>query len=184
MNNMFLKIGDKDNPIKGESTDKTGKNLLNKDGHVDWIEVLSFHEGVTQPASTLVGSKGNRTIERTQHDEFTVTKYIDLATPLIHQWCCMGNHIDKVILEVFRADAYATNNESLLYMAYIMKDCVIARHEVDGRTGELPIETVKFKYGLIYTRYIPQAETAGPYKASPVGGGWDVIKNEPASSMP
>jgi type VI secretion system Hcp family effector len=181
---MFLKIGVKDNPIKGESTDMTGKNVLGKNGHMDWIEILSFKEAVMQPASPIVSSSNGRTKEKCHHDDFMVTKHIDLATPLIHQWCCAGTHIDKVILEMYRAEAYGTDNQPVLYMVYIMKDVIISSHSVTGTVGEIPIETVMFNYSLIYTRYVPQNEKSGSYTATPVGGGWDLVKNEPPTNMP
>ena len=90
MQNMFLRIGVDDNAIDGESTDLTGTNILGEEGHQNWVEILSYNHGLQQPASPIVSSTGGRTVERCHHSDFSITKYLDKATPQINQWCCMG----------------------------------------------------------------------------------------------
>lgn len=183
MQNMFFKIGVADNSIDGESTDMTGNNILGEEGHLNWIEILSYSHGVIQPASPIVSSAGGRTVERCHHQDFTINKYLDIATPQINQWCCMGHHIDKLVLELYRADATSTENTPVLYMYYIMTHAIISSVTVQGGGGEVPVETVTFNYGLIYWKYDPQSEEGGEGTA-PVGTGWDLITNTPPDAEP
>ena len=122
MQHMFLKIGDKKNSIDGESADTNGKNLLGKDGHDKWIEVLSFREKVIQPASPVLGSTQGRTIERTQLEDFEIRKYVDVATPMIHQRCAAGDHIDKVILEMYRSEAFGAAFQPVLIPMQVLSE--------------------------------------------------------------
>ena len=64
--NLFIKFDD----VVGESTDTN---------HVDWVEILSWSHGFSQPASPLRGSSGS-TVEMADHTDFKFTKAIDSAT--------------------------------------------------------------------------------------------------------
>ncbi|MDR2015728.1 MAG: type VI secretion system tube protein Hcp, partial [Azoarcus sp.] len=54
----FLKI----EGIPGESKDS---------GHDGWIEILSYHHGVNQPASKTASSAGGATAERVNFGDFS-----------------------------------------------------------------------------------------------------------------
>ncbi len=181
MQNMFLKIGDKSNPINGECTDMSGTNTLGKQGHKDWVEVLSFHHGIEQSASPIIGSTQGRTIERCQHEDFAVTKYVDLATPQIHLACCNGSHIDLVILETYRASGYGATNQPVMYLCVTMKDVIVSSVKLDSQERDIAVEKVTFAYGSITWRYEPQYEKAGASPESPTAAGWDVVQNQEAS---
>ena len=183
MQNMFLKIGVEDNSINGESTDLTATNSLGEEGHVDWIEIINYTHGVSQPASTIVSSAGGRTVERCHHQDFTITKYLDIATPQINQWCCMGNHIDKLVIELFRSDSSTSDSAPVLYMYYVLTDAIISSVTVGGEGGDLPVEQVTFNYGAIYWKYDPQNHEGGE-NGAPIGGGWDLITNKPPETEP
>src|ERR1700739_1966678 len=86
----FLKI----DGIPGESTD---------DKHKDWIEVLSYNHGITQPVSGTTSSAGGATSPRTQHQDFVIAKYVDKASPKLYESCSTGQHIKTVSLELCRA---------------------------------------------------------------------------------
>ena len=75
--------------IKGESTDSE---------HKDWIEVVSFSHSISQPASANA-TAGGGTSGRCKHEDFVITKYVDLASPKLYEACSSGKHIKKVVIE-------------------------------------------------------------------------------------
>ena len=60
--------------IPGESTDEK---------HENWIEVLSFNHGISQMASASQSSAGAKTVARCDHQDFSIVKELDKASPRI-----------------------------------------------------------------------------------------------------
>ena len=90
MFNGFVNFGD----IKGECTDK---------GHENWVMILSYNHGVTQPPSITQKTAGGRAAEEVNHSEFSMTKLVDAATPKLYEAACKGTHIPEVVVELWRA---------------------------------------------------------------------------------
>ena len=74
----FLKI----ETIPGECTD---------DKHKDWIEILSYSHGVAQLSSGSVSSGGGRSAQRCDHQDFSISKALDKASPKLALSCCNGD---------------------------------------------------------------------------------------------
>ena len=64
----FIKI----DGVPGESTDSK---------HKDWIEVLSFHWGVSQHETGSQSSGGARSSQRVDHQDLSFVHTIDKASP-------------------------------------------------------------------------------------------------------
>lgn len=161
MFDAFLKI----EGIPGESTD---------DKHKDWIEVLSFSHGITQPVSATSSSAGGATAERTQHEDYVIVKYIDKASPKLYEACSTGQHIKEVTLAMHRA-----GGDKLQYMEVKMEEVIIS-HIAPGGHGKgdsFPTETVSFNYGSIKWTYTQQKRTDGSGGGN-VAGGWDLRANK------
>src|ERR1700692_969705 len=79
--------------VPGESLDSN---------HTTWIEVLSFNLGIPHPVSVTTSSAGG-TAERTEHDDFTFTKYMDKASPKLYELCSSGKHISSIVVHLNRA---------------------------------------------------------------------------------
>ncbi len=73
----FLKI----DKVPGESTD---------DKHKEWIELLSFQHGMTQPVSGVASTAGGRSAERVDIQDLCFTKWLDKASPKLYAACCRG----------------------------------------------------------------------------------------------
>jgi type VI secretion system secreted protein Hcp len=158
----FLKIDD----IKGESTD---------DKHKDWIEVLSYSHGLSQPTTASASSGGARTAERCNHSDFSIVKTLDAASPKLALFCCNGKHIPKVKIELCRASEDKTK-----YMEYLMTDVIISSVRPGGSAhgGEtLPLEEVSFNYGKIEWTYTATDHKTGK-PAGDVKANWDLIANK------
>lgn len=155
--NMFLKI----EGVDGESTD---------DKHKDWIEVLSYSHGVSQPGAIQGGGGG--TITRPEHEEISIVKEIDKATPKLNLFCCNGKTFGGVQIELCRAADKET------YMKYTLYDAIISAVKLKGepQTGEdRPTEDVSFVYGKIdwvYTEF-----DANDNKVGTVETQWDIEAN-------
>ena len=160
----FLKI----DGVPGECTD---------DKHKDWIEVLSYSHGVSQPSSGSVSSGGARSAERCDHQDLSVVKTLDKASPKLSLFCCNGTHVKEVKVELCRA----TGNKEK-YMEYIMSDVIISSVRPGGSSqgGEtLPLEEVSFNYGKIEWAYVETDHKTGKPKGS-TKSHWDLVTNKGA----
>ena len=157
----FLKIA----TIPGESTDDT---------HQNWIEILSYSHGLTQAGSGSVSSGGSRTAERCDHQNFTITKTLDKASPLLALACCNGEHIAEIILEICRA-----GGDKNKYMEYTLNDVIVASVQPHGSTKweeTLPIEQISFNYGKIKWSYIETDHRTGK-PGGTIMKYWDLTTN-------
>src|SRR5450759_161390 len=149
-NNMafdaFLKI----DGIPGESTD---------DKHKDWIEVLSYNHGMTQPSSATASSAGGATTERVNLQDYSIVKHVDKASPKLYELCCTGKHIANVTLELCRA-----GGDKVKYMEVKMEQVIISGVQPGGAAGgsdTLPSEHVTFNFGKIKWTYTQQKRADG-----------------------
>jgi type VI secretion system secreted protein Hcp len=158
----FLKI----DGVDGESTD---------DKHKQWIELLSYSHGVSQPTSGAASSGGARSAQRCDHQDFSVVKTLDKASPKLNLFCCNGKHVANVKIELCRA-----TEKKEKYMEYLLTDVIISSVRPGGSSqgGEaLPLEELSFNYGKITWNYI---ET--DHKTGKPGGNvethWDLVTNK------
>jgi len=158
----FIQIKD----IPGESTD---------DKHKDWIEVLSYSHGLSQPSSGSSSSGGGRSSERCNHEDFSITKTLDKASPKLALYCCNGAHIDKITIDLCRA-----SKDKQRYMQYILSNAIVSRVRPGGASkgeGALPVEEVSFNYGKIEWVYTETAHDTGKAKGD-VKAYWDLTANK------
>jgi type VI secretion system Hcp family effector len=155
----FLKI----DGIPGESTD---------DKHKDWIEIMSYSSGVSQMGSGDRSTGGAATSGRCDHQDFSIVKALDKASPTLDLKCCDGSHIKKVALELCLAGGTKTK-----YMEYIMEDVIVSSVSVGGGGGGLPTESVTFNYGKMTWNYIQTDHETGEVKGN-VEKYWSLIDNK------
>ena len=128
---MFLKI----EGIPGESTD---------DGHADWIEIVAFNHGISQPVSGASGT-GGRTGGRADFMPFSVTKTIDKGTADLHIYWANGKHIPTVEVEFCLA-----TGDKHCFMKYTLTDVIVSAVSPSGsQGGDRPMEKISFTYGKI-----------------------------------
>jgi len=157
-NKIFMTV----DGIPGESLDAK---------HDEWIDVLSFSHGISQPTS-ITGI--SRTAERSTHEDFTITKELDKSSPKLALACCNGEHITEVIIEVCRADT------SEKYMRYTLTDVIVASISQNGASQGAeakPIEEVSLRYGRIDWSYTETDPMTGKPKGN-VEAYWDVETNK------
>ena len=160
MQNVFLKI----DGIDGESTSAQGKGM---------IELLSFNHGVAMPL-TAGPSNTSRASGRCVHQDITVTKYFDLASPTLHLKCCGGEDIKSMKIHVWKADAAA---KPLEYITYTLESCIITSVSVSGGHDQ-PVETLSINYKKItwdYAQQLQEQPGGGKGKSS---AAWSVAENK------
>ena len=152
--------------LKGESTDSE---------HKDWIELLSFNHAISQPASATANSAGGGTTGRCQHSDYSITKYVDLASPKLYELASSGKHIKNVTIEMLRA----SGDKRVKYMVVDMEQVLIS-HVAPAGGGEFPSESVSFNYGTIKWTYTQQKRTDGSGGGNKTGG-WSLVENKVAA---
>ena len=144
----FLKI----EGIPGESRDTE---------HPDWIEVLGFSHGMTQGATGHGRTAGDRPVGRCEHQDFTIVKAVDKATPLLARDLCTCRVVKEVKLELCRAGG---NKEK--YLEYTLTNVIVSSirpSKTPGYAGGLPVEEVAFGYRKItWTYFQVDAKTGKP----------------------
>lgn len=157
---VFLKI----DGIPGESTD---------DKHKEWIEILSYSHGVSQMAAGSRSTGGAASAGRCDHQDFSITKGMDKASPPLNANCCDGKHIKKIILELCRA-----TGDKQKYMEYTLEDVIVSSVSIGGSSGgDLPIESVTLNYGKINWVYTETDHKTGKKKGE-VKKWWDLVTNK------
>ena len=134
------------------------------------IELLSFSHGVAMQITGDI-SQAERTSGRPNHQDMTVTKYLDAASPVLNQACCEGKTFPKAEIIIGRNDG----GQVIELMRYTMKNVVISSVSVGGGGGSKPVETLTLNYNQISWKFTPQQTGAG--EARTVDGRWDLTRH-------
>jgi len=135
-------------------TDIAGESLLTD--YKGKIELLSYSHGVAQQ---ITGDQSNtkRTSGKPNHQDFTITKYVDLATCKLIDFCNQAKPLASVTVTVGQND----NGTVIKYFTYVMTNALISSVSVGGGGGGKPQETVTFNYTKMTWTYNQQKEEAG-----------------------
>jgi type VI secretion system secreted protein Hcp len=136
--NAYLQI----DGIKGESIDK---------GHEGWIEILSYSQSISQPISAPTPSGGGGT-GKPAHQDFVITKHVDIASPKLYEACATGKHFPNAVIEVTHAA-----KAPVKYITIDMQQVFISSINVPSPSAaDTPVETVSLSYAAIQWAYTPQ----------------------------
>jgi len=150
--------------IKGESQD---------DKHKQWIECESVHWGINQPRSATASTAGGHTAERVEFEDITLTKLVDLSSPILAQYCAMGKTIPKAKFEFMRADGSGT---PISYFEIACTNVIIGAIHPSIEKGGLLREQVCLKFSKVNLKYTQQ-KIGGGAGGSTIGG-WDLAANK------
>ena len=146
-----------------------GESMLT--GFTDKIELLSFSHGVAMQITGDI-SNSERTSGKPNHQDMTVTKYLDAASPVLNQNCCEGKAFPKVDIIIGRNDSGAV----VELMRYTMKNALISSISVGGGGGDKPVETLTLNYNHIAWKFTSQKPEVGTEGAVP--GMWNLSTNK------
>jgi type VI secretion system secreted protein Hcp len=160
---MFIKI----DGIKGDSTDSK---------HKDWIEVLSYRHEIGQATGGSASAQGTLAGGRADHGDFTFTKRLDSASPVLYLYVCTAKPIPNIEFQLCRAMGDKTT-----FMIYTFQDSIIAgalpKGEAEG-DDIIPLEEVRIRYGAIKWSYTPTDPKSGGKTGAAVQAGWSTLENK------
>ena len=121
------------------------------DGYADKVEILSFSHGVAQQ---ITGDQSNqkRTSGKPHHQDFTITKFVDLASCNLIDSCNQAKVIPLVKITVGQNETGVVNP----FMIYQLTNALISSVSIGGGGGGKPQETVTFNYTKIDWAYKQQ----------------------------
>jgi type VI secretion system secreted protein Hcp len=153
---------------EGESTDKWFGNKTKYKA----LECLSIAFGVAQAETTGSQSTGSAA-GKAKFEEFTIEKFVDMASVPLYSACAAGAHFPTVQLAIRKA-----GGENLIYAQFIFRQVfVTAINWTGGQGEEAPKETIKFKYGAFGIQYVRQLATG--LAGIPIQALWSNITNRP-----
>lgn len=150
--------------IKGESADS---------GHQGWIELTSAHWGVVQPRSATASTAGGHTAERCEHRSLSLSKVVDLASPILMQACSMGKTIPKAKLEFMRADG---DGKPVKYYEVELDNVIVSHVDQVLRDGGLLHDEIGLRFSKVKWKYTQQKIGGGA--SGNTAGGWDLSANK------
>lgn len=158
MDAIFLKLDD----IKGESQ---------VDGFKDQIEIMSYSHNVAMQVTNDV-SNTERTSGRAHVGEMSLTKFVDLSTPKLNEYCCSGKMIKEAVLTLCRND----DGKMLPFIVYTLDNVIISHLSVSGGSGGKPVETMSLNFTKI--KWEITAQKLGGQKEGNVSSVWDMAMNK------
>lgn len=162
--NMFLKL----DSITGESTASE---------HDKEIEILSWSHGFSQPTSSVRASSGS-TVEKVNHSDISITKYLDASTDDILKMCWTGKQIKTGTITCLRSDG-SEDNKHVIYLKIELEEIIVSNYRISGGGGDLPIENISLNYGKVKYTYLPQKQADGTGgSAQPIS--YDLLTNKVA----
>ncbi len=152
----------------GESAIK-GESQIN--GHKDEIELLAYNHGISMQ---MTGDPSNtaRTSGKPQHQEFSMTKYLDLATPKLIEFCNKGDSIGKCEILLARND----DGKVEQLVKYILENCIISSHSVGAGSGNKPVEKLTLNYTKVTWEY--KAQKSAGQMGGTSSTTWDLATNQ------
>jgi len=151
--------------VDGESVSK---------GFEKWIDILSFHWGVSQSATFSSGSGG--TGGKCNVSDFSIVKKIDCSTADVFKHCCTGEHFPCVEVTLRKAGGKGGHVD---FLKYKMTDVIISSCRPGGSCqggDDIPLEEVSFNCAKAEFDYTMQTAAGG--KGASFHGGWDIAKNQ------
>jgi type VI secretion system secreted protein Hcp len=134
----FLKI----DGVAGESTD---------DKHKGEIEVESFSWGETQSGTAGHGSGGGA--GKVSPSDFSFTKKLDKASPVLFVGCATGQHFKSAILTARKAGGGQQE-----YLKLTMEDVLVSSYQLGGAGSSdiVPMDQVSLNFAKLEYSYKEQ----------------------------
>lgn len=159
--------------LKVEGPEVKGESRI--EGHTNEIDILAWSWGATQSGTFHTGGGGGAGKVNVQ--DLTVSKLVDASTVPFFEYCCTGDHFDKMILTVRKA-----GSKPLDYIVITMEKVMVvsvqpgsAAKADDGKGDELVSEEVTFNFAKVSIDYKVQDDKGKEKEKKTLK--WDVEKN-------
>jgi type VI secretion system secreted protein Hcp len=146
--------------IDGESTD---------DAHKNWIDVLSYSWGASNPGSFASGGGGGQ--GKVNFSDFNFSKNVDKSSPVLLLNLAQGKHIQEALFDVVNSGGQGQQP----FLQYKFTDVLITSYSVSGSGGGGLFESLSFVFDKAEMTYRPQDAKGG--LGAPITMFWDVTKN-------
>jgi type VI secretion system secreted protein Hcp len=140
--------------------------------YIGMIELLSYSHGVAQQ---ITGDQSNtkRTSGKPNHQDFTVTKYQDLASCKLIDFCNQATPIPTLKVTMGQND----NGKVTKVFIYELTNALVSSVSVGGGGGGKPQETVTFNYTKITWTYCQQKSEVS--ESGNAAATWNLATNTP-----
>jgi type VI secretion system secreted protein Hcp len=134
------------------------------------IEIDSFSLGASNPST--IGSGGGGGAGKASISSFNIMKKTDLASVLLFQKCCEGEHFDKVTVTLNKAGGKVAVD----FLKYEFEHVFVDSIQWSGSSGgdDTPTESVSLSFGKVVMTYTAQGDDAS--KGATKVGQWDLEK--------
>jgi type VI secretion system secreted protein Hcp len=155
---MFIKL----DSLKGESADADAK-------HKGTIDVLAWSWGMSNSGSAHQG--GGLGAGKANVQDVSFTKYVDMSSPELMQYCLSGKHFKEAKLTVRKA-----GDKPLEYLIITMQDVIVSSVSTGGSGGEDRLtENVSLNFSKVKLDYSEQKNDGTPGAQPKMG--WDIAGN-------
>lgn len=118
-------------------------------GYKDWIEVNSMQFGVGRGISSGVGGGSKREATAPSVSEITMTKSMDVASPLLLKEAIGGKAVD-VKIDLTQTDS---SGKHVAYQKYILTNTLISGYSVSSG-GDRPTESFSVNFTKFDSEYL------------------------------
>jgi type VI secretion system Hcp family effector len=150
--NMFAQFSN----IKGECEEKH---------HEEWCEITSLEQDFSNPTFPLpAGATEGSGAKPCQHSEIKISKLVDKASTGLMEACWVGDTLDTVVIECFRAGKGIDHaNQPIKYFRIKLKSVIIKEFDFSVGEGELiseELELVAAEATYVYRQMDKKSGTA------------------------
>jgi len=118
------------------------------------FEIKDFSFGVENP-TTIGSATGGAGAGKIKFNEFTITKSVDKASPVLFKSCAAGEHYKKVTLEMRKAGG-DPQGAGTPFLKYSFSTVFTTKIDWSGPGDEGPEESITFVYGTLGIQYTDQ----------------------------
>ena len=133
---LFMQFG----ALKGEVTQET---------HKDWIEINSLQWGVGRGIGSGVGGGSLRESSAPSVSEITVTKVMDVSSPLLLKEALGGKAV-QVKIEITQTD---DSGKHVSFQKYVLTNTLISGYSISSG-GDRPSESLSLNFTKFDSEYI------------------------------
>lgn len=137
--------------------------------HKDWIDVLSWSFGESNPPGLATGSGGG--VGKVQMQDFNFMAVTSKASPKLFLACATGQHMKEARLSAVKAGAMQQE-----YMSWTFSDVLVSGYQISGSDGDVTMDSVSLAFSKVKVEY--KAQKADGSLDAPIVAGWDAKANK------
>ena len=137
--------------------------------HKDWIDVLSWSFGESNPVSPATG--GGAGAGKVQMQDFNFMAATSKASPKLFLACATGQHMKEAKLSAVKAGAMQQE-----YLSWTFADVLVTSYQTSGSGGDISMDSVSLAFSKVRVEY--KAQKADGSLDAPIVAGWDAKANK------